>query len=91
MPRGISGWTTDDLYLFLKAHDFSFYKTLNGSHESWISRDSLFVIEVNITHGTYPERTLETMISNSGLDKEHWKKWITQSPQGKKKASCCKK
>lgn len=91
MAKGISGWSTDDLKDFLRCHHFSFHKPLGGSHESWVSQDSLFVVEANITHGTYPERTLETMIVNSGIDKKHWKLWTTLSSRDKKKATCCKK
>ena len=90
MAKGISGWTVDDLKSFLKAHEFSFSQELGGSHESWISKDSKYVIEVNITKATYPERTLETMISNSGLEKKHWKLWTTLGSANKKKAACCK-
>ncbi|MEK7558344.1 MAG: hypothetical protein AAB507_00780 [Patescibacteria group bacterium] len=91
MAKGISGWTTDDLLSFLESHNFYFHKELGGSHQAWISQDNLSVVEVNTTYGTYPERTLETMITNSNIDKKHWRLWTTLGSRDKKKATCCDK
>ena len=89
MPRGISNWTYKDVKKFLKYHNFSFFKEGEGSHEQWLSRDEKYIVDVNFITGSksYPDRTLETMISNSGpeLDKKHWKKWSNTG------GHCCKK
>ena len=86
MPKGISNWGYKHVTSFLKEHDFAFYKTMPGSHEQWLSDDKRYIVDVNFIQGnkTYPERTMETMISNSGIDKKHWKKWSNTG------GYCCK-
>lgn len=77
MPRGISNWTYKDVVAFLKDHGFSFYKTLLGSHEQWLSENGKYIVDVNFIQGneSYPERTLESMIRDSGLAKKAWRDW----------------
>jgi predicted RNA binding protein YcfA (HicA-like mRNA interferase family) len=43
-----------------------------GSHEFWINNEKNKVINVNRTNGTYPIKTLETMIAQSGIPKKEW-------------------
>lgn len=74
MPKGLSNWKYKDVTKFLKDHGFSFYKQKEGSHEAWIDQNGQ-VVEVNYTKGSYPERTLETMIRQSGIPKKDWRKW----------------
>ncbi len=90
MASGISNWSHDDVIEFLEYHGFSFGKELGGSHSAWISHDSKCVVDVNLTKSSYPELTMLTIISNSGLSKEHWRKWTTLSKSLKKKLVCCR-
>jgi len=87
MPRGLQNWVTKDVKKFLKVHDFSFHKNLGGSHEAWIKDDDSAIVEINITKDQYPPRTLETMIQQSGIEKDHWKKWAQLGCP--KKNKCC--
>lgn len=75
MPNGLKNWAKKDVISFLKEKGFEFYKEKDGSHEAWINEDTQKIVEVNYIHGgkTYPQRTLETMIRQSGLDKREWR------------------
>lgn len=77
MPNGLNNWGYRDVTNFLKKHSFNFWKEREGSHEAWISEDEKYVVEVNFIKGkkSYPPRTLETMIGQSGITKEEWKEW----------------
>lgn len=79
MPRGLSNWGYKDVVGFLKEHGFEFYENREGSHEAWINHKTKVVVEVNYIHGgkSYPIRTLETMIRQSGIDKSEWKRWAS--------------
>jgi len=90
VANGISNWSYDELLEFLKFHGFCFGKELGGSHSSWISRDGKFVVEVHLTKSSYLELTMLTMIRQSGLSKEHWRKWTTLNKSLKKKLVCCR-
>lgn len=89
MPKGLKNWTSKDVMKFLKTHDFFFYKQLGGSHESWLKVDNSTIVEVNRTKNQYPPRTLETMIQQSEIEKNHWKKWAELGCP--KKNRCCEK
>lgn len=89
MAKGISNWSHDDVVEFLKYHKFFFGNELGGSHYTWISENRKFIVDVNRTKSSYPELTILTMIANSGLDKEHWRKWTTLNKNLKKKLVCC--
>lgn len=80
MPRGLNNWKYKDVTTFLKEKGFDFYKEKEGSHEAWISNDGKFVVEVNFIKGkdSYPVRTLETMIRQSGILKPMWRKWASK-------------
>ncbi len=79
MTRRIYNWTYSDVTVFLKENGFSFYKELAGSHEAWVKRGDDGtpdrIVEVNFTHGSYPPRTLKTMIRQSGITQDEWIKW----------------
>jgi hypothetical protein len=78
MARGLHNWTYREVTAFLKEHGFEFFKELEGSHESWIKfgdNGPDWIVEVNFTHGSYPPKTLERMIKQSGLSKREWIKW----------------
>lgn len=85
MARGISNWVYKDVKKFLSYHGYQHFKMTEGSHEQWLSPCESFIVDVNRTKGSYPERTLESMIQDCEprLDKKHWKKWA----QNEKK--CC--
>ncbi|MFA5013424.1 MAG: hypothetical protein WC520_02550 [Candidatus Paceibacterota bacterium] len=80
MPRGLNNWTYKDVKTFLKEKGFVFYKEKEGSHEAWISVDEKFVVEINFIRGkdSYPPRTLETMIRQSGISKKSWREWSSK-------------
>lgn len=80
MPKGLHNWTYREVTDFLKEKGFTLYNERKGSHEAWISKDEKAVVEVNFIQGneSYPIRTLETMIRQSGLDKKEWRKWASQ-------------
>lgn len=78
MARGLRNWNYKDVIKFLKRNDFRFYKEKMGSHEAWIRTNESgtpFIVEVNKLRGgkTYPPRTLETMIRQSGITKKKWR------------------
>jgi len=77
MPNGLRNWAYKDVIHFLEENGFSFSKCRIGSHEVWLSkRDGKdFMVEVNKTSSSYPPRTLETMIRQSGFDKKFWRNW----------------
>ena len=76
MARGLSNWSYKDVTAFLKEHGFEFLEYRKGSHEAWLNRETSAVVEINV-HGTksFVERTLETMIRQSKIDKKVWRKW----------------
>lgn len=77
MPSGLKNWTCRDVKAFLKERGFYFYEQRKGSHEAWISQDNKYMVEINIITGSesYPPRTLETMIRQSGISKNEWRNW----------------
>lgn len=80
MPRGLSNWSYKDVTKFLKEKEFVFCEQKEGSHEAWISKDNKFVVIINFHVGkSYPPRTLETMIRQSGISKKEWRNW-TKKP-----------
>ena len=77
MPNGLKNWTYKDLTKFLKDNGFVFSHQKDGSHEAYIAETDkiIRVVDVNKTKKSYPLRTLETMIRQSGLDKKAWREW----------------
>ena len=76
MPRGVRNWTYRDVVAFLKEKGFDFYNEREGSHEAWINYSTGCVVGINFHAGkSFPPRTFETMIRQSGLSKKEWKKW----------------
>jgi hypothetical protein len=74
----LNNWTYSDVTDFLKSHGFSFYQELGGSHQAWTKtggRDPDRFVTVNFTHGSYPVRTLKTMIRQSGINQHEWINW----------------
>jgi len=79
MPKGLSNWCFKDVTDFLTEHGFEFSEYRKGSHQAWINRDTMAVVELNF-HGakSFPMRTLETMIRQSRIDKKIWREWTTR-------------
>lgn len=82
MPHGLRNWVYKDVIKFLKAHGFLFSQELEGSHEAWINTnvEPPAIVDVdrkNSSH-SYPPRTLESMIADSGLDKKAWREWASR-------------
>jgi len=76
MPRGLRNWTYRDVTAFLKEKGFSFYENRKGSHEAWINKDINKVVEIDFhREKSFPPRTLETMIRQSGILKRDWFDW----------------
>jgi predicted RNA binding protein YcfA (HicA-like mRNA interferase family) len=76
MPRGLRNWIYRDLVNFLKTNNFKLYKQKEGSHEAWINFETEKIVEINFhTSKSFPPRTLETMIRQSGIPKKEWHKW----------------
>ena len=75
MARGLRGWTYKDVVKFLKKKGFYFYEHREGSHEAWINLELETIVEIQF-HGdktTIVQRTLETMIRQSGISKGEWR------------------
>lgn len=72
MPNGLRNWTYKDLSKFLKSRNFKLDYMKKGSHEFWINREKDKIVNVNRTNATYPIKTLETMITQSGIPKKEW-------------------
>ncbi len=80
MARRLRNWTFKDVVGFLKDHDFYLSEYGVGSHYThYISQDKKYTVEVNriSKSKSYPIRTLETMILNSGIPKKEWIRWIS--------------
>ena len=77
MPNGLRNWTYKDVIAFLKQRDFEFSEQKIGSHEHWVSPDKKYVVDVNRITGnaSYPIRTLESIIRDSGIIKKEWRNW----------------
>jgi len=77
MPKGLNNWGYKDVIRFLREKNFTFYKPLPGSHEQWISSDRRFIVDIDFKKGghSYPPRTLESMIRDSGIPKKEWRDW----------------
>jgi len=79
MPRRLRNWNYRNVIDFLKTNDFRFSKPLDGSHERWIKvgqdGQSDITVEINFTHSSYPLKTLDRIIRQSGLGKDEWMKW----------------
>jgi len=77
MPNGLRNWTYRHLTAFLKERGFVLEREKIGSHELWFKREAGedYTVNVNWTTGSYPQRTLETMIRQSGIDKRVWRNW----------------
>lgn len=79
MTRRLYNWKYRDVIGFLKEYGFCFTKELAGSHEAWIkygkNGEPDRRVEVNVTHGSYPIKTLKTMIRQSGIDQKDWIEW----------------
>jgi hypothetical protein len=79
MVRRLHNWNYSDVTDFLRENGFSFFKELAGSHEAWIklseNGEPDRIVEVNFTHGSYPVKTLKTMIRQSGIDQDEWITW----------------
>lgn len=77
MPRGLRGWETKHVKKFLREKSFAFCKQKDGSHEAWTGKvgGEDRVVNINVTHKSYPPKTLETMIRQSGIPKDEWRNW----------------
>lgn len=75
MPKGLSNWSEKDVIEFLKEHGFVFCELRKGSHYAYINKTTMKIVEISIPKEAYFIRTLETMIRQSGIDKQEWRKW----------------
>ena len=73
MPNGLKNWRYKDVTNFLKKNGFELDHQIPGSHEFWIDASKENVVNVNKPKKTYPQRTLETIIRQSGIDKKKWR------------------
>ena len=76
MPRGLFNWSERNVTDFLKENGFIFCEFRKGSHYAYINKEKNRIVEISKSDG-YPPRTLETMIRQSGIDKNTWKKWAS--------------
>jgi len=89
--KRLDGWKFTEVIEFVKLHGFIFDHQIPGSHEFWIKEGSTdTMININYTSGTYPIRTLETIIGQSCIEKQHWIKYTELSSSMRKKKLCCK-
>ena len=72
MPNRLHNWKYKDVTRFLKEKNFTLIREKKGSHEFWLSEDGQSLVGVNKTKGSYPIRTLETMIRQSDIPKKDW-------------------
>jgi len=77
MPNGLSNWSERDVVNFLKEKGFVFCEVRKGSHYAYINRTTNRIVEISIPKDAYTPRTLETMIRQSGIPKEEWRKWAS--------------
>jgi predicted RNA binding protein YcfA (HicA-like mRNA interferase family) len=78
MPNGLSNWSEKDVNNFLKEKGFIFYEERKGSHYALINYRTEAIVEINLNKGSYPIRTLETMIRQSKIQKKEWRKWASK-------------
>ena len=81
MPRGIHNWTYRDLRKFLKDYGFEYsqIRSPDGSHRYFFKKTPKgeFVVDAQYLTGkeSYPPKTMETMIEQSGISKKEWINW----------------
>jgi predicted RNA binding protein YcfA (HicA-like mRNA interferase family) len=73
MPRGLKNWKYKDVINFLKKNGFEPDHQITGSHEFWVNKSKENIVNINKSKKPYPQRTLETMIRQSGIDKKEWR------------------
>jgi predicted RNA binding protein YcfA (HicA-like mRNA interferase family) len=76
MPRGLDNWSYKNVCEFLKEKGFSFLEYKKGSHEAWLNRETNAIVDIDFhASKSFPIRTLETMIRQSGIAKKVWYEW----------------
>ncbi len=73
MPNGLRNWKYKDVVKFLKKKGFEIDHQIPGSHEFWSNESKDRIVNINRSNKSYPQRTLETMIRQSGIDKKKWR------------------
>jgi predicted RNA binding protein YcfA (HicA-like mRNA interferase family) len=74
MPRGIMNWIYKDVAEFLKENNF-ILNHIRGSHHYYVGSTKGVARQVCVPyHGniSIKPRTLKSIISQSGIDKEDW-------------------
>lgn len=79
VTRNLRNWMYRDVTDFLREHGFSFSKPLKGSHQEWRkpgeNGEPDIIVEINISHSSYPVKTLKIFIRHSGINASEWITW----------------
>ena len=78
MPRKLNNWSYESVTNFLEEHSFSFYEDLDGRHV-WIKLQGDGapdrIVELRFGTGQYAERTMKSIIRQSGIVESEWLDW----------------
>jgi hypothetical protein len=79
MTRKLHNWSYQDVTNFLKKNGFSFFEELKGSRQAWIKLqdggEPDRIVEITFRHGDYSERTMKSIIRQSGIPEGDWTEW----------------
>jgi hypothetical protein len=79
MTRKLHNWSYRHVTDFLKDNGFSFFEELKGSREAWIKLqdggEPDRIVEISFGQGNYTERTMKSIIRQSGIVEKDWIEW----------------
>jgi len=79
MPRKLDNWSYQHATDFLKENGFSFFEELKGARQAWIKLqkggEPDRIVEISFRHGNYTERTMKSIIRQSGIPEGDWTEW----------------
>jgi len=79
MTRKLHNWSYRDVTDFLKDNGFSFFEELKGSRQAWIKLqdggEPDRIVEISFRQGNYTERTMKSIIRQSGIAESEWIEW----------------
>jgi hypothetical protein len=76
MTRKLNNWSYQHVTDFLKENGFSFFEELKGSRQAWIKLQEGGeldrIVEITFRRGNYPQRTIKSIIRQSGIAEGDW-------------------
>jgi len=79
MTRKFNNWSYQHVTDFLKENGFSFFDELKSSRQAWIKLqeggEPDRIVELSFRHGDYSEKTMKSIIRQSGIVEKDWTEW----------------